>query len=71
MNIPCYIEVGKNSTIEITHKTNLTINVNVSGNVKVDGKNLSEGFRRLEFKEFEKSGKLTEFAITKSILNHP
>ena len=68
-NIPCDIKIFGDSKITIKYKTKKALDVEVVGHVEVDGEKLNQGMTRLEFKNFEKTGKLTEAVMTKSILN--
>lgn len=69
-NIPFYIDMDNDSEIIITHKTKMTYNVKVKGFVTINGIKISEGLRRLEFKGFEKSGKIKEYLTTKSLIKY-
>ena len=67
-NIPYDINLYKDAELIVKYKTKKTLDVEVKGHVEVDGNKLNNGMRRLQFKNFEKSGNLKEIVLTKSIL---
>ena len=67
-NIPVDIKVFDGGELLIRHKIKSALDVEVNGHVEVDGIKLSQGMRRLAFKNFEKNGSIKEIAMTKTIL---
>lgn len=68
VNIPFDVTLDDNSGVSIKYRTKKTLDVEVNGKVMVDNVRLSEGMRRLQFREFEKNGDIMEVVTTKSIL---
>ncbi|MBR2858307.1 hypothetical protein IKE96_03920 [bacterium] len=67
-NIPFDIKLFEGAELLIKQKISDALDVEVKGHVEIDGIKLKQGTRRLKFKKFEKSGGLTEIAMTKTIL---